>query len=203
MRIALIVAVAMAAAPAGAADKPRITSITITPAEPLAPHPRPRVDTAPLDVPPGPPSMVVAAAPPAPDRMLGRWTERDARFCQDEQYVIEWQPARLRVVLDGGAIDGGAVRYVVDGATLRIERLTDAGEVDAYWRVIGVDDDHVEWVETAERRNGELAVIAKPDKLFVRCPANATPAPGFMTRARRWWASVVARWWPSAPGPTS
>ncbi|MBI3514753.1 MAG: hypothetical protein HY060_11930, partial [Proteobacteria bacterium] len=91
--VALGLALALAAA-ADAADgdgpsrKPRITSFTLSPAESLPPRPRSQVETAPLDTPPPPPSMLVAAVPLAPEQMLGRWTERDARFCRDEQYVV-------------------------------------------------------------------------------------------------------------------
>ena len=188
----------LAIASANAADKPRITTFTISPAEPLSPNPRARVETVPLNVPPPPPSMVVATVPLTPEQMLGRWTERDARFCQEEQYVVEWGADRLRLVLDGREIDGGAVRYVADGATVRIERLSETGEVAAYWRLIGVDDDHVEWVETAERRGAVLQVIAKPDKLFVRCAPDAERAPGFAKRLQRWWAGVLGRLWPAS-----
>jgi hypothetical protein len=142
--------------------------------------------------------MVVAVAPLTPERLLGRWTERDARYCENERYVIDWEPERLRLTLDGRAIDGGRVRYVPEGATLRVERLTDAGAVDAYWRFAAVDDDRVEWVETAELRDDALEVIAKPDKLLVRCAGGAESEPGVLARARRWWAGMLERLFPSA-----
>ncbi len=185
----------------------RITTFTIRPAEPLPARPRARVETAPLEGPAPPPSMVIAAEPLQPEQLLGRWTERDAAYCRDEQYVVEWLPDRLRLVLDGRAIDAGRVRYVPDGATLKIERLTDAGAVDAYWRLAAIDDARVEWVETAELRGDTLEVIAKPDKLLVRCAPGIEPAPGVVTRARRWWAALLAHLWgppaDAAPRPAS
>jgi hypothetical protein len=192
----------LASAPARAADADapprgsRITSFTISPAPSLAPHPRPRVDTRPLDA-PAVPSVVVAAGSLAPERMIGRWTERDPAYCRDDQYVVEWSADRLRVVLDGRTIDASGVRYAVDGATLKVERLGAGGEVASYWRLAAVDDDHVEWVESAERRGDALAVIAKPDKLFVRCAPEDAPAPGLLARAQRWLAAARERLWPT------
>jgi hypothetical protein len=197
--IGLVLGLGVAAGRAADSDGPprqsRITSFTTTPGEALPPRPRARVDTAPLATPAPPPSMVVAAAPLVAERLIGRWTERDAAYCRDDQYVIEWLPDRLRLVLDGRAIDGGRVRYAPDGVTLKIERLSDAGEVDAYWRLVAVDADRVEWVETAELRGAALEVIARPDKLLVRCAPATEPAPGVLSRARRWWAALLERLW--------
>lgn len=203
LTLALVVGLGVVAADAVAADGPprksRITTFTISPAEPLAPHPRPRVDTRPLDTPPGPPSMVVAATPLLPDQVLGRWTERDPAYCDNQEYVVEWLPDRLRLMIDGREVDGGRVRYAADGMTVRIEHLSNAGAVDAYWRLEGVDDGHVEWVETAELRDGGLAVIAKPEKLFLRCGPGPERPVGMMARLRRWWGSFVERLWPASP----
>jgi hypothetical protein len=207
LTFALVVGLGIAAGHVAASDGPprksRITTFTISPAESLAPHPRPRVDTTPLDTPPGPPSMVVAASPLAPEQVLGRWTERDPGYCDNQEYVVEWRPDRLRLMIDGREIDGGRVRYTADGMTLKIEHLNDAGTVDAYWRLEGVDDGHVEWVETAELRDGVLAVIAKPEKLFLRCGPGPEHPPGMMAgmmdRVRGWWTAFVGRLWPASP----
>jgi hypothetical protein len=202
--IALLALLALTAgAPARAQDGPprqsRITSFTISPAESLPPRPRSSVETSTL----APPAPAVPIRTPAitlaRDQLLGRWTEQDPRYCREERYVVEWLPERVRIVLDGRAIDSGAVRYIVDGPTLKVERLNEAGDVVGFWRVLAVDDTTVAWVETAERRGTDFEVVARPDKVFVRCAGDAGPAPGFLTRARRWWAAKLERWFPSEP----
>jgi len=203
LTLALVAGLGIAAGHAAASGGPsrnsRTSSFTISPAEALAPHPRPQVVTAPLDTPPGPPSMVVAATPLTPDQVLGRWTERDPGYCTSQEYVIEWLPDRLRLMVDGREVDGGRVRYAADGMTLKIEHLNDAGAVDGYWRLEGVDEGHVEWVESAELRDGALEVIAKPEKLLLRCGPGPAEPPGMMARVRLWWAAFIGRLWPSSP----
>jgi len=203
--VAVIIAVGLTAAlgapGARAADRSRITSFTLSPAESLAPHPRPSVETAALPAPePPPPPVVVPPPPPLTlEQVLGRWTERDPAYCEREQYVLEWTPERMRILLDGRTIDAGAVRYTSDADALKVERLAADGEVVGYWRLAGIDDDHIEWVETAERRGTAIAVIANPNKLLLRCGASAAPAPGLMLRAQRWWAAFVDRLWTAEP----
>lgn len=210
LRLGVMLLALTAAAPASAQrasnDGPpkssRITTFTITPAEPLPPRPRVSVETTSLapPVPPAPPVPIATPVPAlAPEQLIGRWTERDPAYCREERYVLDWQPGRVRVVLDGRPIDSAAVRYVADENTLKVERLTDAGEVVGFWRIVAVDDATIAWVETAEKRADGFAVMARPDKVLVRCPDDADPAPGFITRARRWWAAKLEHWWPSAP----
>src|SRR5277367_5980586 len=193
MRIcgSIIIAVSLIAARDGgacAAERSHITTFTLSPAESLAPHPRTTVETIALPAPADPEPIVVAASPLSRDELLGRWTERDPAYCQEERYILEWTRDRMRVVLDGRPIDSGSVRYVSDSDALKVERLTAAGAVAGYWRLAAVDDDHVKWLETAEQHGAAATVIAKPDKLLVRCAADAERAPGFAQRAKRWWA---------------
>jgi hypothetical protein len=211
-RCALVLSVAALALsagadPAGAADGPprqsRITTFTISPAESLPARPRSSVETKTLAPPAPPVPIVTPAVALAPDQLLGRWTEQDPAYCREERYLLDWQPDRVRVVLDGRAIDSGAVRYVADGPSLKIERLTDAGEVAGYWRFVAVDAATIAWVETAEKRGDAFEVVAQPDKVFLRCATGAEPAPGFVTRLRRWWNAKLERWWPSAPADKS
>jgi hypothetical protein len=185
--------------PDGPPRQSRITTFTITPAEPLPPRPRTSVETTSL-APPAPPAPVKAPAIPlTPEMLLGRWTERDASYCREERYLLDWQPERVRVVLDGRAIDSGGVRYTAEGDSLKVERLGAGGEVVGYWRLVAVDAQAVAWTETAERRGDGFEVVARPDKVLVRCAADAEPAPDFFTRARRWWTATRERWWPSTP----
>jgi hypothetical protein len=191
---------------AQAADRSRITTFTLSPAESLAPHPRAAVESVALPAPEiaapavvGPPQAPLA--PLAREQLLGRWTERDPAYCEQDQYVLEWTPEQIRILLDGRVIDGGAVRYTEDGEALKVERVAADGTVAASWKLFGVDDDHVKWVAAAARRDTALTVTANPDKLLVRCTATATPAPGLMLRARRWWAGFIDRLWPAAEPP--
>src|SRR5271170_5995293 len=172
--VAVIIAVGLTAAlgapGARAADRSRITSFTLSPAESLAPHPRTTVETVALPAPTVAPPVVVPPPPPLDSaQLLGRWTELDPSYCEQEQYVLEWMPAQMRVLLDGRAIDSAAVRYAADGDALKVERLAADGTVAGYWRLVGIDDDHVKWATIAERRGAALGVIAAPDKLLVRC----------------------------------
>jgi len=186
-----------------AADRSRITTFTLSPAESLAPHPRTAVDTVALPAPEvaAPPAVAPPLPPLAREQLMGRWTERDPAYCEQEQYVLEWAPEQMRILLDGRVIDSGAVRYTEDGEALKVERVAADGTLVASWRLFGVDDDHVKWVAAAERRDTALTVTANPDKLLVRCTATAAPAPGLMLRARRWWAAFVDRLWPAAEPP--
>src|SRR5258708_26987492 len=183
--------IAALAAGARAAERSRITTFTLSPAESLAPHPRTTVETDALPAPADPEPIVVAASPLSRDELLGRWTARDPAYCQEERYVLECTPDRMRIVLDGRPIDSGGVRYVTDSDALKVERLTDAGAVAGYWRLAAVDGDHVKWLETAEQRGTAITVVAKPDKLLVRCATAAEPAPGFAQRAKRWWSALL------------
>ena len=197
-----LLALTLSAVPASAQDGPprqsRITTFTISPAETLPARPRTSVETKSL-APPAPPAPIVTPAIPlSADQLLGRWTERDPAYCREERYILDWMPERVRVVLDGRAVDTGAVRYVADGPTLKVERLTDAGEVAGYWRLVAIDDATIAWVETAEKRGDGFEIVAQPDKVFLRCAGDAPPAPGFFTRVRRWWAAKLERWWPPA-----
>jgi hypothetical protein len=202
LSIALL-ALSASAGAARAQDGPprqsRITSFTISPAESLPARPRVSVETKSLAPPPPPVPIITPAITLAADQLLGRWTEQDPAYCREERYLLDWQPARVRVVLDGRAIDTAAVRYVADGPSLKVVRLTDAGEVAGYWRFVAVDDTTIAWVETAEKRGDAFEVVAQPDKVFLRCAADAAPAPGFLTRLRRWWSAKLERWWPGAP----
>lgn len=206
--IAIGLMTALGAVGVRAAESSRITSFTLSPAPALPPHPRTTVETVTLPAPEPPAAVVVPPPPPLlREALLGRWTERDPAYCEQEQYVVEWTPEQMRILLDGRAIDAGPVRYTSDGGALKIERLGAGGEVAFYWRLVGVDGDHVQWVASAERRNGALTVIATPDKLLVRCAADAAVAPGLMLRAKRWWAAFVDRLWTAPPAepprPTS
>jgi hypothetical protein len=192
--VPVIIAVSLIAAlavGARAAARSRITTFTLSPAESLAPHPRTSVETVALPAPADPEPVVVAASPLSRDELLGRWTERDPAYCQEERYVLEWTRDRMRILLDGRPIDSGGVRYVTDSDALKVERLTDTGAVAGYWRLAAVDGDHVKWLETAEQHGGAATVIAKPDKLLVRCATDAEPAPGFAQRAKRWWSALL------------
>jgi len=184
--------IAALAAGARAAERSRITTFTLSPAESLAPHPRTSVETAILPAPAPPPEpIVIAASPLARDELLGRWTERDPAYCQEERYVLEWSQDRMRILLDGRPIDSGGVRYVTDSDALKVERVTDAGVVTGYWRLAAVDGDHVKWLETAALHGTTATVTAKPDKLLVRCAPDAGLAPSFAQRAKRWWAALL------------
>jgi hypothetical protein len=192
---------------AAAEPKSPTTSFTVSPAPGLPPNPRRAVDVAPLadPTPPAPPASV--ALPLAAAQLYGRWTERDPAYCDREQYVLEWTPDRLRVLVDGRAIEARAVRYASETGSLKMERLTDAGEVAGYWRLVAVDDDHVKWSENAERRgDGTVEVIARPDRLLVRCPADAAPAPGWFGRAKLLFTSLIDRvspWSKTPSGPAA
>ncbi|MBV8169240.1 MAG: hypothetical protein JO021_20775, partial [Alphaproteobacteria bacterium] len=164
-------------------------------------RPRTSVETKSLAPPAPPVPIATPAIPLPPEQLFGRWTERDPAYCREERYLLDWTPERVRVVLDGRAVDTGAVRYVADGATLKVERLTDAGEVAGYWRLVAIDDATIAWVEIAEKRGDAFEVVSQPDKVFLRCAGDAAPAPGFFTRMRRWWAAKLERWWPSQSPP--
>jgi hypothetical protein len=186
---------------ARAADRSRITSFTLSPAEALPPHPRTAVETMALPAPEVVPAVVVPPSPPlAREQLLGRWTERDPAYCEQDQYVLEWAPEQVRILLDGRVIDSAAVRYTEDGDALKVERLAADGAVAGNWRLFGVDDDHVKLVAPAAPRDTALTMTAEPGKLLLRCGAAAAPPPGLMLRARRWWAAFVDRLWP-APEP--
>jgi hypothetical protein len=216
MRIAVVVifAIGLIAPPdAGAAERSRITTFSLTPGEALPPRPRAKVETEilPAPVPPAAAAAAAAVAGPVPppltaDALIGRWTERDPVYCVDERYTLEWTDDAMRVVFDGRPIDGSAVRYDSDGIGLKVVRVDRAGTTTGYWRLVRVDDDHVRLVETAERRSAAQAVVTTSDKLLVRCAAGGTPPAGLMARARLWWSGFVERLWPTnppAPAPTS
>src|SRR4051812_23159063 len=180
-----LLALSASTLPARAQDGPprqsRITTFTISPAESLPARPRTSVETKTLAPPAPPVPITTPAIPLPPDQLLGRWTERDPAYCREERYILDWMPERVRVVLDGRAVETVAVRYVADGPSLKVERLTDAGEVAGYWRLVAVDDATIAWVETAEKRGDGFEVVAQPDKVFLRCAGDAPPAPGFFT----------------------
>ena len=193
----ILVAIGLAATLAGAAaaERSRVTSFTLSPGESLTPHPRANVETATLP-PPAPPP------PPAPsllaEQLVGRWTERDAAYCAGEQYLVEWTAERARVRFAGRTIDDVAVRYTAGPDGVKVERLAPSGESLGYWLLVGIDADHVKWVETAERRGTAApTVIGQPDKLLVRC-GDTAPAPGLLARAKLWWATFLDRLWPAS-----
>src|SRR6185295_7725245 len=100
----------------------------------------------------GLPVQIDAGAPsaPSPDMLLGRWTQGDLAYCEDDRYVLEWSDALQLVRLQGRTLDRRRVRYAVDGGTLKVERLTDAGEAAGHWRLVRFGDDSLLWTETAE-----------------------------------------------------
>ena len=212
MRIAVVVifAIGLIAPPdAGAAERSRITTFSLTPGEALPPRPRAKVDTEALPAPLSPAAAAAAAAAAGPvppvltaDTLIGRWTERDPGYCADERYTLEWTADAMRVVFDGRLIDGSAVRYDGDGIGLRVERVDRGGKATGYWRLVRVDDDHVRLVETAERRGAAPVVVTTSDKLLVRCASGTVPPAGLAARAKLWWSGFVERLWPTAP-PTS
>jgi hypothetical protein len=201
--VCVFVAIGLTAALGGAAaaERSRITSFTLSPGESLSPHPRANVETATLPPPAPPPPP---KPPLAPEELPGRWTERDPAYCEGEQYLVEWTADRQRVRFGGRIIEDIAVRYSANPDGIKVERLAPTGEPIGYWLLVGIDGDHVKWVETAERRDAALSVIGQPDKLLVRCTGTAPP-PGLMQRARHWWATFLDRLWPSGtpPSPTS
>jgi hypothetical protein len=191
LAVGLIAPLGLSGAASAAAERSRVTSFTLSPAESLAPHPRTLVETQALPAPAQPEPTVIAATPLSRDELLGRWTERDTAYCQDDQYVLEWTRDRMRILLDGRAIDSDGVRYVTDDEALKVERLSAAGDLIGYWRLGAVDNDHVQWLAVAEQRGGTLAVTAKANKFLTRCPAGTGPPPSLVQRAQRWWASLV------------
>lgn len=187
---------ALAQSESGSPRRLRSAGFTISPGEALKPHPRPRVETAPLD----PPAAALTAAGVTPDRLFGRWTQADLGYCEHDEYVLEWAADRQRILLNGRAIETRQVRYSADAGSLKVENLRDGIELVGYWRLVPIDDDHVKWTENAElRREGAgLEVVAKPDKLLLRCPPAAAPPPGLYGRVKRLWTGMVGHLLPRA-----
>lgn len=203
--LAAALALACAAGPAGAADPPprnnRVTPFTIERGPSLPPNPRGKVQVDALAVPEPPPPPAPPVQPLPAAQLFGRWTERDVAYCDREQYVIEWAPEWSRVLVDGRAIEIRPVRYAEEPGSLKVERL-EAGAVAGWWRLVAVADGQVRWTENAERKGAAVELVAKPEKLLVRCPADAEPPPGFLARVRRVWASLLDSLNPwSAPPP--
>lgn len=187
---------ALAQSEAGPPRRLRSTTFTLSPGESLKPQPRPRVETGPLD----PPAPAVAPVVVTPDRLFGRWTQVDLGYCEHDQYVLEWAADRQRIVLDGRAIETRKVRYSADAGSLKVETLRDGVDPVGYWRLVPIDDDHVKWTENAELRRDRagLELVAKPDKLLLRCPPVAAPPPGLFGRVKRLWTGMVDRLLPRA-----
>src|SRR5437016_1499250 len=114
---ALVVALVAASLEGGVADaaERRTGTFTIEPAPSLPARPRQGVDVAPLKPPGGAgvPVMVDAGAPTAPtsDILLGRWTQGDLGYCEDDRYVVEWSDDAQLIRLDGRTLDRRRVRY--------------------------------------------------------------------------------------------